>query len=334
MSLWLEALKAAAQGHSDQARNLLDEIIIALRYPRLGRSDDDCAYDGPVAKAVLNAVNGFVDQEDRHLAKNNSEELIDYIVDLMGRKVERTIGLVEFCLAFPERGLQQVATDFDGLRPLKRTPEQTKDFVALRLRSMVSAGVEFEVEGRALREARDCEIEDGELLGFDEQALLKSLRINEKWIDFRQRERLTFNHESFDLEHHDIAAETSDFGGITSRFAGYEPERGLEFVALTEDLAKSLNETLAGLHDKRIELGYKPIAMHRVWWKYDRDQYLGLEVTNPECGTDEKLAEYIPGTYPEVRNINRQSARRRREKLEGLCREACVKVYQLHGQQT
>lgn len=331
MSLWLEALKAAAQGRPDQARDLLNEIIIAFRYPRLRRSDDDCAYDGPVAKAVLNAVNGFVDQEDRQLAKNNSEELIDYIVDLMARKIERTIGLVEFCIACPEKGLQQIATDFEGLRPLKRTPEQLKNFVAQRLRSMISAGVEFQVQSLALMETADLEIENGQLLGFDERALLKSLKINEKWLDFRRRERLTYQHRSFDLEHHDIAAETADFGGITSRFAGYEPERGMEFLALTKDLAKSFNETLASLHNRRIEVGYKPIAIHRVWWKYDRDQYLGLECTNPECTSDEKLAQHITLAYPEVRNINQQSARRRREKLEGLCKEAYAKVSQLHG---
>lgn len=64
MSLWLDALKAAGRGQSDRARELLNEIIITLRYPKIGRSKDDCAYEGPVAKAVLHAINGFTDKED------------------------------------------------------------------------------------------------------------------------------------------------------------------------------------------------------------------------------------------------------------------------------
>lgn len=334
MSLWIEALKAAGRGHSDQARDLLNEIVIALRRPRQGRTDADCAYDGPVAKAVLNAVNGFVDKEDRTLAQNNAEELIDYIVELIGRKIERTIELVEYCGAHPDDGLEAVSNGFEGLRQLKRTPEQKQAFVTLRLRSMLSAGVEFQFESLAINEAAIAEIGNEKLLGFDERNLIKSLKINEKWIDFRQREKLTFRHESFDLEHHDIAAETSDFGGISSRFAGYDPERGREFVQLTNEIAKRLNETLDELHSRKMDLGFKQIAIHRVWWEYDRDQYLGLECTRPECKTDETLAGHIVETYPEIRNMNRLIAHRRRTKLEHACQECVTEIYQLHGRRT
>lgn len=331
MSLWLNALRAAGRGHSERARELLNEMVIALRYPKKRRSIDDCAYDGPVARAVLHAIGGFADKDDRELAQHNAEELTDYIVELIRRKVERTIDLVEYCMMFPEKGVEAVTNDFDGLRPLKRKPEELQEFVTLRLQSMISAGVEFAVESLAVRQAAAAGVEDGKLFGFDERALIKSLKINEKWLDFRQRERLTHKHESFDLEHHDIAAETSDFGSIADKFADFSVGRDLEFVELTEQVYRKLNNVLDEFHSKKVDAGFRPIAFHRVWWDYDRDQYLGLECVNPECKTDEKLAEHIADTYPEVRKMNRLIAQRRRTKLEDACKECVAEIYQSQG---
>lgn len=331
MSLWLDALKAAGRGHSEQARELLNQIIIAVRYPKQRHSADDCAYDGPLAKAVLHAVNGFPDKEDRQLAQNKVEDLIDYIVELLGKKIQRTIELVEYCRANPDKSLEAVAEGFDGLRALKRKPEELQEFVAVRLRSMISAGVEFVFESFAVRQAAMIEIDNRKLLGFDERNLIKSLKINEKWIDFQKREKLTYKHESYDLMYDNMAAETSDFGEISNKFANFSFGRDLEFTQLTEHISRRLNETLDELHSKKVELGFQPIAVHRVWWEYDRDQYLGLECVKPECETDEKLAEHIVSTYPEVRNMNRLIAQRRRSKLEGACKECVAEIYQSHG---
>lgn len=331
MSLWLEALKAAGRGHSTQARALLNEIIVNLRYPKQGRSNDDCAYDGPIAKAVLHAINGFVDKQDRQLAQNNAEELIDYIVELVGRKVERTIELVEYCLSYPEKGLEAVAKDFDGMRALKRSPEELEEFVTLRLQSMISAGVEFIVESVAVSEAAVSEVENKKLLGFDERNFIKSLKINEKWIDFRGREKLTYKHESYDLLHDNIAAETSDFGEISNKFANFSFGRDIEFKQLTEQISKQLNTTLEMLQNGKPNFGFAPIAWHRVWWAYDPDRCLGLECVIPECPTDETLAEHISGKYPEVQNMNRLIAQRRRTKLEDTCKERVAELYQSYG---
>ena len=196
---------------------------------------------------------------------------------------------------------------------------------------MLAAGVEFYVESVAVSESRTSGPEGEDLLGYDERALIKSLKINEKWIDFRRRERLTYSHESYDLLYDRVAAETSDFGEISSKFANFSFGRDLELAELTERLARRLNEILEELHGRKVELGFKQIAIHRVWWKYDSEQNLGLDCVEPECKTDEKLAEHIVSTYSEVRNMNRQSTRRRREKLEGVCREGCAEVYQSHG---
>lgn len=331
MSLWLEALKAASRGHSDRARDLLNEIIIALRYPKQGRSNDDCAYDGPVAKAVLHAINGFVDTEDRQLAQNNAEELIDYVVELIRRKIERTIELVEYCLIYPEKGLEAVTNDFDGLRALKRNPEDLQEFVLLRLQSMIAAGVDFAVESLAVSQATVSEMENTKLLGFDERNFVKSLKINEKWIDFRRREKLTYKYESYDLLYENIAAETSDFGEISDKFADFSVGRDLEFAQLTEEISKRLNEILDELHSNKPFLGFGPIAWHRVWWAYDRDRYLGLKCLAPEFETDETLAEHISGTYSEVQNMNRLIAQRRRTKLEDTCKDGVAELYQSYG---
>jgi hypothetical protein len=331
MSLWLDALKAAGRGHSDRARELLNELIITLRYPKQGRSKDDCAYDGPVANAVLHAINGFVDKEDRQLAQNNAEELIDYVVGLIGKKIERTIELIEYCLTYPEKGLEAVRDDFEGLRALKRKPEDLQEFIRLRLQSMIVAGVEFAVESLAVSQATVSEVENAKLLGFDERNFIKSLKINEKWIDFRQRERLTYKHESYDLLYDNIAAETSDFGEISDKFASFSVGRDLEFAELTEQIAKKLNEILNEMHSGKPSLGFGPIAWHRVWWTYDVDGYLGLECVTPECVTDETLAEHISGTYLEVQNMNRLIAHRRRTKLEDTCKESVTELYQSYA---
>lgn len=331
MSLWLDALKAAGRGQSDRARELLNEIIITLRYPKQGRSNDDCAYDGPVAKAVLHAINGFTDKEDRQLAQNNAEELIDYVVELIERKIERTIELVEYCLTYPEKGLEAVTDDFEGLRALKRKPEDLREFVRLRLESMIAAGVEFAVESLAVSQATVSGAENTKLLGFDERNFIRSLKINEKWIDFRQRERLTYKHESYDLLYDNFAAETSDFGDISDKFANFSVGRDLEFAELTQQISKKLNEILDELHNDRPLLGFGPIAWHRVWWEYDRDQYLGLKCLNPECVTDENLAVHIGDKYIEVLKMNRLITQRRRTKLEDACKESVAEIYQSYG---
>ena len=330
MSLWLDALKAAGRGHSFRARALLNETIVALRYPRETLSNNDCAYDGPVAKAVLHAITGFVDKDDRELAENRAEDLIDYIVDIIRKKIERTIELVEYCLAYPEKDLDAVIKDFDGLRVLKRSPAELRNFVTSRLQSMISAGVEFARDSVAIHQAV-AEIENIELLGFDERGLIKSLKINEKWVDFRQREKLTYKHESYDLLYDNIAAETSDFGEISDKFASFSPGRDLEFAQLTEQISKKLNEILDELHNNKPLLGFRPIAWHRVWWDYDPDCCLGLECITPECRTDERLSEHISGTYPEVQNMNRLAAQRRRSKLEDTCKEGITELYQTYG---
>lgn len=331
MSLWIEALKAAGQGHSGQARNLLNEITLALRYPRKRRADEDCAYDGPLAKAVLNAIHSFSNSEDRQVALSNAEDLIDYILDQISRKVLRTIELVEYCLNYPDKDLDSVTNGFDGLRALKRSPEILKAYVLLRLKSMNYVGVVFATESVAVVQASREQIDDTKLLGFDERQLVKSLPINEKWIDFRRRERLTYDHESFDLIRHDIAAETSDFGSIADKFVSFSVGRDLEFIQLAEHISRKLNEILDEFHNKGAEAGFRPIAFHKVWWEYDRDQYLGLECRSPECKTDEKLAEHISNTYAEVSKMNRLTAQRRRTKLEDACRESIAEIYQTQG---
>lgn len=331
MSLWLEALKAAGRGHSNQARELLNEVLISLRYPKHGRSIDECAYDGPVAKAVIDAINGFVNEDDRRRARNYTEELIDYVVELIGKKIERTIELVEYCLTYPEKGLEAITSEFEGLRALKRKPEELQEFVTLRLQSMVVAGVEFGTISVAVNQATASIVEGTKFLGFDERHLVKSLKINEKWIDFRRRERLTYKHESYDLMHENIAAETSDFGGISNKFANFSFGHDLEFVQLAEQISKKLKEALDELHINKPFLGFGPIAWHRVWWAYDPDRCLGLECVIPECPSDEKLAHHISGAYPEVQNMNRLIAQRRRTKLEDTCKERVAELYQSYG---
>jgi len=331
MSLWIEALKSAGRGHSDRARDLLNEIIIALRYPKQGRTAADCAYDGPVAKAVLHAVNGFTDTEDRQLALNNAEELIDYIVDQIGRKIQRTIELAEYCLTHSDKGLDSVTKDFEGLGALKRSPEALQAYVALRLQSMVSVGVEFAMQSVAVNQACALQTDETRLLGFDERQLLKSLQINEKWLDFRERQELTYKHESYDLLSDNVSSEASDFGAIAYKFANFSFEHDLEFDQLTKQISELLNQTLNEFQSEKPTLGFGPIAWHRVWWSYDQDGYLNLTCLAPECSTDEILAAHISGEYPEVQNMNRLIAQRRRTRLEYVCQERVTELYQLNG---
>lgn len=328
MSGWLRALKAAGCGNSEMAEVLLNEIIISMRYPKLDRSRSDYSYDGPVPKAVYHAINGFTDAEDRQLAQNNAEDLVDYIVELIRRKIHRTIALVEFCMSHPEKNIETVAREFNGLRPLKRTHENLQMYIRVRLRSMLEAGVEFYRDSVAVKQTAASDMSNIHIVAFNELALIKSLPINQKWIDFRQRQNLTYKYESYDELYDGIAAETSDFSNVSSKFAVYSFGRELELIQLRERVAEVLNEGLQKIHNDKPCLGYRHIANHRVWWQYDPDGHLNLSCIEPECFTDEKLAEHISETYNEVKTINRLIAQRRRTKLEDICKENVSQLYQ------
>ena len=263
MAFWLEALKAAGRGDSVMASDLLDHLILVLRYPRHRSEDGDCAYDGPVAKAALHALNSFGKEEDRLLAQNRADDLIDYIVELLEKKIRRTTALVEYCVSNPDKDVDDIISGFDGLRGLKRTQEQLREFVVTRLWSMVKSGVEFSVDSAAVREVTDVEFADKKILGFDERSLIKSLPINDKWTDFKRRERLSYNHESFDMINEKAASESSDFGSLSDKFSDFSFGLDVEFEQLSRQIYTKLNETLYDLHNKKVELGFWPIACIR-----------------------------------------------------------------------
>lgn len=328
MSLWLGILKAAGQGHSRQARDLLSELTISLRYPRLGRSYGDCAYDGPLARAVLHAINDFQGSDERSLALNRTEDLIDHIIEIIGMKILRTIELIEYCLQNPDKDIASVAKNSPSLRRLKRSTDGLREYVCVRLHSMVIAGVDFKSRSVAVGQAILEDISSDKILRFNEIALVKSLNIKEVWNKFLEKERLTYEHESYDLLCESSFGESANFGAISDRLTTFSLVHDLEFQQLTEEISKVLNNTLDELQNEKPFHGFGPIAWHRVWWEYDQDCYLNLKRSQPECLTDELLSECISSNYPEVRNMNRLIAHRRRTKLESLCRERISRIYQ------
>ena len=98
----------------------------------------------------------------------------------------------------------------------------------------------------------------------------------------------------------------------------------IDINALASKLNVDLTKVMESLHSSKPKDGYRPIAWHNVWWditeKYD-GLPLSLELRDPACQTDQKLADHLLVNYPDVKKVNRMNLQRRRTRLNQSCDE-------------
>jgi hypothetical protein len=333
MSLWLDILNQVAGGNAQEAHRLLNfELPLALRHPET-QARGGWQYQGPVAKAVRLFVAAQPDAE-RGMVASRSEDLVDYITDLVIAKVRRTVSLVEFCLAEPELSLAEVAETFAGWDGLKLGAENRKTWVADHLRSMVELGVPLP-ENRAAAEA--ARMPDGAQFGYEERALVKEWQVALSWKDFKAQQEIDGSYLCItdpDSEEESSANEAFDYGSITVARVVLNlesPPAGETVVDLNRmgvSLSDDLREMLEYLHAEKPADGFRPIAWHNVWWnvisKYE-GLPLRLETRDPLCDVDHKLAAHIAESYADVAKPNRLNVQRRRTRLY----ESSVEVIEL-----
>ncbi len=333
MSLWLDILRHAASGNSQEAHRLLNfELPLALRHPE-AQGSGAWAYQGPVAKAVRLFIAAQSDAE-RGMVASRAEDLVDYITDLIVAKVRRTVSLVEFCCASPDLSLAETAESFTGWDGLNRGAEDRKIWVAEHLRSMSELGISIPAD-RAVTESVGQTAEAK--YGYEERALVKKWQVALSWKDFKEQQEIDASYLCItdpDSEEETPANESFDYGSITiarvvlnleSPPAG---ETMVDFNRMGTSLRDDLIGMLEHLHAGKPVDGYRPIAWHNVWWnvtsKYE-GLPLRLDTRDPLCDVDHVLATHIAENYTDVAKPNRLNIQRRRTRLY----DGCVEIIEL-----
>ena len=333
MSLWLDILNHAASGKREEAHRLLNfDLPLALRYPE-ATARGNCQYQGPVAKAVRLFVATQSDAE-RGMVASRTEDLVDYITDLIVAKARRTLTLVEFCCAAPDSSLAEIDEGFTGWDGLKLGADDRRAWVAENLRSMHELGIPLPTS-RAIAEAKE-QIAEAKY-GFDERALVKGWKVALSWKDFKEQQEIDSSYLCItdpDSEEESSANESFDYGSISVARVVLNlegPPAGETLVDLNRmgaSLSGDLRDVLEHLHADKPTDGYHPIAWHNVWWniisKYE-GLPLNLETRDPLCDVDHVLAAHITENYTDVVKANRLNILRRRTRLN----DSCVEIIEL-----
>jgi hypothetical protein len=333
MSLWLDILNHAASGNREESHRMLNfELPLALRYPE-ATARGDWQYQGPVPKAVRLFIATQPDAE-RGMVASRSEDLVDYITDLIVAKARRTLTLVELCCTSPDSSLEEIAESFAGWDGLKLGADDRRAWVAENLRSMNDLGIPLPTS-KAIVEAKEQTAEVK--YGFDERALVKGWNVSLSWKDFKEQQEIDSSYLCItdpDSEEESPANEGFDYGSISVARVVLNlegPPAGETLVDLNRmgaSLSGDLRDMLEHLHADKPTDGYHPIAWHNVWWniisKYE-GLPLNLETRDPLCDVDHVLAAHITENYTDVVKPNRLNILRRRTRLN----DSCVEIIEL-----
>jgi hypothetical protein len=209
-------------------------------------------------------------------------------------------------------------------------PENRTQWVARHLHCMADQGVHLPDDSLAITEA--CDMDFPENYGFDERALVKGWKVEMSWQAFKKQGEISSDYLCVETSNLDegTASEAFDFGLIQE--AKLAPLRGsvltdkaLEIREVATRITQNLRDLLDDMHAKKTRDGFRPIAWHNVWW-YLTDHWdalpLKLDLKDPCCETDDRLAAHIGEHYSDVQKVNRLNMQRRRTRLEAACSES------------
>lgn len=328
MSIWVKVLQLAANGKTDEARQLLEvDLRNTLRHYS-ETSEGNREYHGPVPNAVARFISKLPSNE-KGLAQFHEEDLVDTIVDDVVVAVQRTVLLVEFVRRSPDANIEDLVEFFPWDSGLKRDAEWKKRRIIAYLRSMVTAGV-------ALTLKTELPDDGSDLYSLDELAFAGSnQRIENSWNDFKRQQDLDGYYFSIDDAdgRSGVDAEAVDYGTITmakvvlGTEAGVEPELILNLHLLGKSLTTELTSLVDDMHTNQPKDGFRPIAWHNVFWCMLSDYeglHMMLKVLDPYCEHDKRLSEHLADNYREITSTSRPVINRRRRALHQACSDRVI----------
>src|SRR5215510_10525902 len=141
MGIWIDILTLGATGQSPAARQKLAlDLPLALR-SFIASSRGSREYVGELPRAVIRFRSNLSDESERDLLEALEREFVDAVVDDVVTGVEKSLLLVELCLAQPHASLDELGHNFPWESGLTRSVEWKRKHIADQLRSMIAAGV-------------------------------------------------------------------------------------------------------------------------------------------------------------------------------------------------
>ena len=328
MGIWIDILTLGATGQALAARQKLAlDLPLALR--SFGASSQGRReYVGELPRAVARFRHSLSDASERALLEALEREFIDAVVDDVINGVEKSLLLVELCLAQAHASLNGLVHHFPWESGLKRSVEWKRQYIADHLRSMLAAGVPLpETIGAVLGDAGEFRF------AFNEIAFaIAPQRLEWSWSDFKKqqgysREFLCISEAGDEAG---TAAEGVDYGSIAvaavvlHQVTPQDLELDIDLQMLGVTLSQELTALMEELHRHKPGDGYRPVAWHNVFWnltsEYERMQ-LTIEMHEPFRDTDQALAAHIAAHYPEVTSTSRPVIVRRRQQLYTACEQ-------------
>jgi hypothetical protein len=184
MGIWIDILTLGATNQPPAARQkLVLELPLALR-SFVASSRGSREYVGELPRAVTKFRYSLSNESERALLEAVEHEFIDAVVDDVMLGVEKSLLLVELCLAQPHASLHELVHSFPWESSLKRSIEWKRKHIADQLRSLIAAGVPLpETVVTALGD------EGAPCFAFNEIAFaVAPKRLAWSWSDFKKKQ--------------------------------------------------------------------------------------------------------------------------------------------------
>jgi hypothetical protein len=264
MGIWIDILILGAIGQSSSARQKLAlELPLALRsFDASSRGNRE--YVGELPRAVTRFRYSLSDASERALLEALEREFVDTVVDAVINGVEKSLLLVELCLAQPHASLTELVHSFPWESSLKRSVEWKRKHIADQLRSLIAAGVPLpETVVTALGD------EGVPCFAFNEIAFaVAPKRLAWSWRDFKKQQG--YGQEFLCIaeagDEAGVSAEGVDYGTMTvavvmlQQAAAQDRELEIDLHMLGTTLSQELTAVMEKLHRCKPGDGYRPVA--------------------------------------------------------------------------
>ncbi len=321
MSFWAEILKEVSINETPKANEIFTlDLPLALR--NFSYLDEDRYYQGAIP-VMVRAFSAKLPERERQTARSRENDLIDFVLDSALKQIKRSVQLLQFCGEFSDFDLKTLACEFPYWEGYKRDETQKQKYIADILRSIVEAGIQLP------QNLTKIALTEGEAkYGFNEIALINRWNMELTWNDFKRKQEIGGSYKCLDekseSENPEVYAESLEYdiinlGEAAGNIIEDENLSYLELKELGAKLTPELERHLEDSHNRKPKHGYRPIAFHKAHWdlmeKYNVIPFR-LKVEEPECRTDNDLADHIGQNYEEVEKPSRQNINERRTKYQ------------------
>lgn len=323
--VWRGLLRIAAEeGFEDVEAQLFEIVPLRLRDYN-SRLDSANGYLGPVPEAIKRFTTQLpLDQ--RSIVESAASELVDQIIDDVVAGMQKPLLLIKTCHAYPDATIDELVTHYPWEWGLKRSRIWKLRWVTDMLRSMTASGVPLPCTiVNALGDEGEAKYEFNEV-----RYATSRTRIERTWKDYQRRHGLLRNLPLDELTDGGLLANTIDQNGLRSGRTlsnitdGIDYETKLDLQRAGKQLSRRLTQLLKRLETEEPRRGYGAIAWHNVFWTLNSDYealQLDLQMQEPFCLTDQKMADLIDSHYPGVKIKSRAAVQRYRRKLQTICED-------------